>query len=176
MCNAAALMAGGAVMSAGGAFREATAQKASLLYDATVADNNAQISEWQAQDSVVRGQYDEQTSRVQTAMVKGAQRAAMAANGIDIGAGGSASDVLTSTDYIGERDALAIRNDALRSAWGYRTQRDNYLDNARNLRRGAKQINPMFSALTSLLGSASSVATSNYLLSKSTVGVPTGGK
>lgn len=170
MCNASMLMGAGAGAGAAGAYGTATSQKNSLLYDAQVADQNASISQWQAQDAIYRGHLDEQSSRMQTAAVKGAQRAAMAANGITVGEG-SSNDVLTTTDYTGLRDALAIRNDAIRSAWGYNVQATNYRDNARMLRKGAKQINPWFSAATSLLGSATTAASSNYLLGKANVGV-----
>lgn len=175
MCNAGMIMGAGAGLSAGGAYGEARATKNSLLYEADVLDQNAQLSEWQAEDSIYRGQLDEQSSRLNTRAVKGAQRAAMAANGITVGEG-SSNDVLTSTDYAGELDAQAIRNNALRAAWGYRVQATNQRDSSRNLRRGAKQINPLFSAVSSLIGSASTVASSNYLLSKASVGVavPTG--
>lgn len=176
MCSTGALFGAGAGLAATGAYGEAASQKNALLYDADVADQNAQISEWQGQDALYRGQLDEQSSRLRTAAVKGSQRAAMAANGIVVGEG-SSNDVLTSTDYVGETDALAIRNNALRSAWGYQVQATNQRDSARNLRKGAKQISPMFSAFSSLIGSASSVASSNYLLSKASVGVPIpGGK
>jgi hypothetical protein len=171
MCNSSMLMGAGAGMSAAGAYGEAKATKNSLLYEADVADQNAQISEWQGQDALHRGQLDEQSSRLQTAAVKGAQRAAMAANGVVVGEG-SSNDVLSTTDYTGETDALAIRNNALRTAWGYSVQSTNYKDSARNLRQGAKQIKPWLSAVSSLIGSASSVASSNYLLSKASVGIP----
>ena len=46
--------------------------------------------------------------RLQTRRVKGAQRAALAANGVDIGVG-SAAESLATTDIVGERDANTIR-------------------------------------------------------------------
>jgi len=37
-------------------------------------------------------------------------------------ASGSFGDVLVQSAQMGERDALTIRNNAMRAAWGYRTQ------------------------------------------------------
>lgn len=159
MCNPVAALAAG--MQAGGAYNSAQAQKQSLLYDAQVADNNATLAEWQARDAITVGNLKEQSVRMQMAGVKGSQRAAMAANGIDL-TQGTAVDVLTSTDYMGERDALTVRNDALRSAWGYRTQGVGYQDNARMSRTGANSISPTAAAATSLIGDAGQVAAHWY--------------
>lgn len=152
MCNAYQGAAAGAQAVA--ARQAAKAQKATLLYDAQVSENNATLAGWQADDAVAQGQRDEQTIRTQTAVIKSSQRAAMAANGIDVNAAGTAVDVQTSTDYMGEVDALTARDNALKTAWGYRTQGVNYKDNARNTRAGAGQIRPGVSAALSLLGSA----------------------
>lgn len=168
MCNPMMFQAAGAGAQAVGAANSAKAQKRSLLYDAQVADNNAQIAEWQAQDAVRSGQLEEQGLRMQVAAVKASQRVSMAANGIDL-TEGSAVDVLTSTDYLGERDALTIRDNALKTAWGYRTQGTNYQDNARNTRAGARQISPGMAAASSLLGNAGSVASGWYNAKKAGV-------
>ncbi len=157
MCSPVALMAASAGAQTVGAYNSAKAQQASLLYDAQTADNNAQLAEWQAQDAVTRGNLDEQSVRMRAAAVKASQRAAMAANGIDV-TQGSAADIQTSTDYMGERDAFTVRNDALRSAWGYRTQGASYRDSAGMSRAGASSIRPSVSAATTLLGSATLVS------------------
>lgn len=172
MCNPMLFMAAGAGAQAAGASNAAKAQKSSLLYDAQVADNNATIAEWQAQDAIRSGQLEEQGVRMQAAAVKASQRASMAANGIALDEG-SAVDVLTSTDYLEERDALTVRDNALKSAWGYRTQGTNFADSARNARAGAKAISPTAAAATSLLGSAGQVASTWYGMNKA--GVATNG-
>lgn len=109
---------------------------------------NAQIADYQAGQAVINGQTNVETSELQTAQVKGQQRAAMGANGIDLGEG-SATDVLASTDILGDRDKVTIMDNALRTAWGYRTQSAEYA--AAN-----KSIHPGLAAFTSLLGSAGS--------------------
>ena len=118
----------------------------------------ADLAEQSAQASIVAGQRDEQRTRLNTAQVKAAQRAAMAANGVDL-ASDTPNRVLTSTDLVGEVDAQTVQANALRAAWGYRTQ-------GAQSRAAASAINPGMSALTTLLGGAGQVATSWYAMNK----------
>ena len=78
----------------------------------------------------------------------------MAANGVALDSG-TPNAVLTSTDVMGEIDANTIEQNALAQAWGYRTQAG--MDRAR-----ANAINPGMSAATTLLGSATQVASTWY--------------
>src|SRR5690242_19657087 len=55
----------------------------------------------------------------------GSQRAGLAANGVDINSG-SAVDVQSTTAATGEADALTIRNNAARQAYGQQVQGLNY--------------------------------------------------
>ncbi|KAA5926352.1 hypothetical protein F1536_12430 [Achromobacter xylosoxidans] len=169
MCVAAApyMMLAASAASAVGSANSASAQQAGLNYQADVAANNAQIAEWQAQDAIRQGQEQEQQSRLRYAGTKGAQRAALAANGVALDEG-SAVDILSSTDYANEMDAQTIQANAARSAWGYRTQGANYSDNAASLRAGAGAVSPGSAAGMSLLGSAGQVAGSWYQYSKAT--------
>jgi hypothetical protein len=168
MCNAAAaltMQGAGAASSALGAYYGAQSQKSSLELQANLADINARMSESSAQQTLLTGQRDEQKSRIATANLKGTQRASMAANGIDLGEG-SAAQVLTSTDVMGEVDADTIAANAVRSAWGYRTQGVNQSNQALMSRASAGAINPGQAAVTSLLGSAGTVAGNWYQYSK----------
>lgn len=90
-----------------------------------VAENNAKLAEYQARQALRQGAAEEQALRLRTAQMKGTQRATMAARGIDL-TEGSPLEILTSTDYMGERDALTARDNALRTAWGYRQEAANY--------------------------------------------------
>lgn len=158
----------GAASSALGAYYGAKSQKQSLELQANLADINARMSESSAQQTLLTGQRDEQKSRIATANLKGTQRASMAANGIDLGEG-SATQILTSTDVMGEIDANTIQANAVRSAWGYRTQGVNQTNQALTSRASAGAINPGQSAMTSLLGSAGTVAGNWYSYNKSGV-------
>jgi len=137
----------GAVMGAAGAYNKAQSQKDML-------NTEAQIATWQGAQAIENGQTEEQNSRLRTGAVFGAQRAQLAANGVDLGSG-SALDVLASTKYMGNRDALTIRDNATRAAWGYDTQ-------ASMDRTAASNISPGMAGFSSLLGSAGSVGQSWY--------------
>lgn len=168
MCNAAAaltMQGVGAASSAVGAYYGAQSQKQSLELQGNLADINARMSESTAQQTLLTGQREEQKSRIATANLKGTQRASLAANGVDLGEG-SAAQILTSTDVMGEIDANTIQANAVRSAWGYRTQAVNQSNQALMSRASADAINPGQSAVTSLLGSAGSVASNWYQYNK----------
>lgn len=155
------LQGAGAASSAVGAYYGAQSQKIGMNASADLADINARMSESAAQSTLLTGQREEQKSRIATANLKGTQRAALAANGVDLGVG-SANNILTTTDVMGEVDANTIQANAVRAAWGYRTQAVNQTNQANMSRASASAISPLLSGATSLLGSASSVASGWY--------------
>ena len=89
----------------------------------------------------------------------------LAANGVDMGYG-SAADVLTTTDVLGEIDANTIAANAVYQAWGYRTQGVNYNNSALTKQAQASATSPLMSAAGTALGSAGLVASSWYKLAK----------
>lgn len=155
----------GALSSANAAKFSAASTQSQLNFQANLADINARLSETQAQQTLLAGQREEQKSRISTANLKGTQRAAMAANGIDLGVG-SAAQVLTSTDMLGEIDANTIQSNAIKSAWGYRTQGANQTAQATSSRAAASAISPSSAFTSSLLGGAGQVASSWYQYNK----------
>jgi hypothetical protein len=202
----------GAASSATGAYYGAQSQKQQLEFQSGISginakstrdmadinlesaqntvDINSRMAETAAQQTLLTGQREEQKSRIATANLKGTQRAQLAANGVDLGEG-SAANVLTSTDLMGEIDAKTIQSNAVRSAWGYRTQSvldnnavmtsaisrngqalmqaGNYDSQAATSRASAGAVNPGSSAFTSLLGNAGSVASSWYQYTKNDI-------
>ena len=150
----------GGVGQAFGAYYQAQGQKTALKLQARMAEINAQIAQGQARDALMRGERQEQGSRMQAAQLKSSQRAAMAASGIDLGSETSAA-ILTSTDYLSEMEANTIKANALREAWGYRMEAVGQRGEAGMARATARGISPVGEGLTSLLTSASSVA-GNY--------------
>ncbi len=169
MCDPTAILAtqaAGAGTSAAGAYYSARGEKSALKAQADMADTNAAISELTAQSALRQGQAQEQNSRLKTADLKSSQRASMAANGIDIGAGGTAKNILETTDLFGEIDADTIAANAARSAWGYRTEAVNYKNDARLKRTSARGINPALNAGVTLLDGATSVAKTAYTFNK----------
>lgn len=111
--------------SAAGAYSQSQAQSAMGGYQKTVSDINAGMATTQAQDAITRGDIAANTANMKTRQVVGSQRANMAAQGIDVNSG-SAADVQGSTQAIGALDALTIKNNAWRTAWGYNVQASNY--------------------------------------------------
>lgn len=169
MCNPMIFAGASAGASAVSARQNAKAEKASLLYDSQVAENNATLAEYQAKDVLATGRRDEQAYRMQAAAVKASRRAAMAANGLDL-TEGSPVDVQVGTDYVTETDVNTIRNNAVKSAWGYRTQGAGYKDQAALNRATSSSIKPNSAAALSLLGSAGQVAGSWHSTRKPTQG------
>ncbi len=151
----------GAVTSSFGAYSSAQGQRTALRLDAEMADLNAGLADEQARSALYQGQKEEQSSRLQTARLKSSQRASFAANGVDL-TQGSPANVLTSTDYIGEIDANMIQANAVRAAWGARTEATSLRSGARTARATASAISPFGAGATSLLGGAASVASSWY--------------
>ena len=80
---------------------------------------NERLAEMRARDAIKRGQEAEGISRQRTRKVLGSQRAAQAAQGIRTDYG-SPLDIQLETGDIGELDALTIKNNALREAFGHR--------------------------------------------------------
>ena len=155
------MQAAGAAMGTVGSYYSAQNTKSNLQTQANLADANAQIAELGAQSALAQGAKEEQRRRLQTTALKKSQRVALAANGVDLGQG-SAAELLTSTDLMGDIDANTIKANAVRSAWGYRTQATNYQNQAIMNRASAGSISPVGGAVSSLLGSAGSVGQSWY--------------
>lgn len=88
---------------------------------ADLADWNASVADLQAKDAVVRGAHDESRFREGVDQMIGSQRAGIAASGVDVNYG-SAVDVQADTKHLGELDALTMRTNAAREAWGYQVQ------------------------------------------------------
>lgn len=110
------------------------------------AQREAAIGEMQAQDAIARGGIEEQRYRRQVAQLAGAQRTEFGARNVK--RSGTALDLLRDTETIGEEDALTIRNEAAREAWGYRVG----ADESRRWGRSARQ--------QSLYGAGSTLLTS----------------
>lgn len=114
MCDLmVALTLGSAVLGAAGQIQQGQAAAAASNYNAQVADMNAKLSERRARDAIERGQLDEQRKRQEVAQIQGQQRAAMAANGVDLSFG-SPLNIIVDTATMGEIDALTIRSSAAR--------------------------------------------------------------
>lgn len=97
------------------------AQHAAADSQADLADYNASVADLQAKDAIARGVEQENRFRSGVRLMIGSQRAATAGSNIDVGYG-SALDVQADAAFLGELDALTIRTNAGREAWGFETQ------------------------------------------------------
>ncbi len=175
------LKIGGAITSAAGAYYDALGGAASMRSQARIAeanaqimDTNARIAELGAQAELRAGQQRIGEVTRRAGQVKSAQRAAMAANGIDLGVG-SAAEVQASTDVMKDLDVATLEANAMRAAWGARFQAVDARGRAGSLRSEAQSrralsnsVSPWGAAATSLLGSAGTVASSWYQLPRDT--------
>lgn len=88
-------------------------------YQEQVAENNAITQERMAKDAEARGRIEEANHRLKVAQMKSSQRARQGATGAEVNTG-SAALLQQDTAEMGELDALTIRSNARREAWGYR--------------------------------------------------------
>lgn len=100
-------------------------QREAMESQADLADFNANVADLQADDAVMRGELEEQRFRGLVRGAVGAQRVGFAAGNIDVSTG-SAVDVQADAATLGELDALTIRSNARREAWGYKVQATDY--------------------------------------------------
>lgn len=153
--------------------------------NAGVEDFNAAALEAQGKDAITQGAEQETIFRQQLQGTIATQRAEFAGQGVDVGSG-SALDVQKDTAYQGELDALTIRTNAARAAWGFTTnaqsetltanatrtlgklQSENTLEvgnlNAQNARMGGtiKETTANFGAASTILTGTAAVLNAKY--------------
>lgn len=135
MCEPTTIMLGlslaGAAVSAYGQYQQGQTSEALGEYNAKVAENNAATKELAAQDAQARGGVEEDRQRTRTRQALATQRAAFAASG-DTLSDISTQNILGDTAAFGEEDALTIRSNAAREAWGIRIGATNDLAQAQS--------------------------------------------
>lgn len=161
-----ALQAGGLLTSTVGSLYSARSQASGLGHQANLAEINARIADLGAESALEQGKQQVAERTLRAGQERGAQRAALAANGVALNEG-SAAEIQASSALIKEIDANTLRANATRSAWGYRMNAGNLRTEAVMARATARGINPVGSAATTLLGGATNVATSWYGLQRS---------
>lgn len=101
--------------------QEAAGMEAMGKYKRIMGEINQRYLEMQAQDATDRGDRAAYGVRRKSSQVKGSQRAALAAQGLNLGMG-SAADLQSETDYLSELEQSNIKSDAFREAWGYKVK------------------------------------------------------
>lgn len=100
---------------------DARARIASLMYEADTEGQNVEIARLMGRDALQRGLLDEWSFRRGASQVQGQQRARLAGSGVDVNTGSAAylqEEMIVATDL----DALAIRQNAGREAYGYEVE------------------------------------------------------
>lgn len=166
----AGVQAVGSVKAGNAAKRAGEKRQEAAESEAQLADYNAAVAALQATDATQRGAQDEQRFRSGIRQVVGSQRAGFAAGNIDVGYG-SAVDVQADATFLGELDALTIRTNAAREAWGYSVQAEDYRKRAEITRKEGvavaaagreEQKASRFAAAGTLVGTGASLLEARY--------------
>lgn len=150
-------------MSAGvtavGGLAGAYAQNQQAKAQAKIEGRNAVVAQNAANDAVERGEEDLKRHFYKVGQLKGQQRAAMAANGVDLDFG-SAADLQVDTTLQAQADAVTISENAEREADSYRINASNYRASAATAKAKGRAalIGGVFDAGKSILGGAQQYA------------------
>jgi hypothetical protein len=116
---------------------QAYSQNRQAKYESAVADQNADIAQQQAEDSINRGNAQAEQVRRQNRQAAGTQAATMGATGADLSTGG-ALDIFGDTAQFGTLDALTTVSNAQREAYGLQVQGMNYQSQAQAARSSGR--------------------------------------
>jgi hypothetical protein len=152
----------GAAVSAGGAIAQGDAAKANADYQAQVAANNAMIARQNAVWTEQSGEAKVAAQGMKTAQAAGTAKATQGASNIDVNSG-SAANVRQAIGKLGALDALTIRSNTARTAYGYEVAATSDTAEAGLLRQegSQEQTGADIGALGTFLSGASSVG-GNY--------------
>lgn len=117
----AVLAAASTAISALGSIQQGKAAQASANYNAEVQQNNATVAQQNATLAGREGAANAEREGMKARANVGAIKAAQAANGIDVNTG-SAVDVQSGAEENGLLNAITVRSNATRQAYGYQTQ------------------------------------------------------
>lgn len=129
-----AVAAGGQYM---GAQQQADAQREAAAWQALQHEGNAKIAEINAGLVLKKGEEEQELMRKKGNVIGGAQRAALAAQGIDV-TQGSSVEIQEDTQAQIMSDIAKIKTNAVREAWGYRMEAHNQRTSAMMGRIGAE--------------------------------------
>jgi len=155
----------GAIQSGIGTYFSAKSQKDTLEFQSNMAAINARLAEQSAQSILQQGERQAGMVSQKYGQEKGKRVVSQGSRGIQGGVG-SAAEEMASVELAKETDMLQINANAVRAAWGARTQSTNYANQSLLAGTSAESINPFASAVPSMIGSASSVASNWYRYNK----------
>lgn len=113
-----------------GALFQSNAAAQSAKYNSEVDKVNASVARQNAVYAGAAGEAQTYTQGLKSREVGGAIKANQAASGIDVNKG-SAVDVQASQEAVGQLDAMTIRSNAAREAYGYETKAASFENQAK---------------------------------------------
>lgn len=119
-----ALGAAGSGFKAFGSYEGGQATQAQMAYQAQVAENNAKVAQQNAQWDIEAGEAAANDRGMKTRAQAGSATASLAASGVATGVG-SAGQAVAGIKEVGMLDALRIRSNASRQAYGDEVQATN---------------------------------------------------
>lgn len=152
----------GGVVSAVGAIESANAQASASTYNAKVDAQNAQQATMNAHLASEAGAQQAMNQSLKTRAALGGIIANEAASGVDVNTGSSPLVRMSEHD-LGQYDALTLRSNAAKEAYGYETQASSYQGSSQLQTQEAKNDKTagIFNAGSTLLSSAGAAA-DNY--------------
>ncbi len=168
------LLVAGLVLGVAGGVQQANAQKANAEFQEDQAKENAKGAEAQAQSATMTGLVEEDRQRQRTRAFLASQRTTLAANNLDMSTG-TPLELLGDTAAMGEQDALTIRANAAREAWGYRSQSVDFRNQGAIARAtGKNQSRATYLTTAGNAATSGATAYSGYRAPANTTNRPTG--
>lgn len=125
-------------LNALGTLGKAGAQKREAQYASFLADENAELADYGAQDAEERGRLEASYRRMAATAEVGSMQAALGASGVD-GQSGSALKAAEQLRITAELDARLIENNAAREAWGLKVDAKRYRRQSKLERKKGQQ-------------------------------------
>ena len=112
-----------------GTYYNQRTQNAALKHQASMNRINARLERLNAEQSLRKGEKQEQQIQNAAAKLKGKQKVGYGSSGVRLDSD-SAQQVLNETDYMAQVDELQTHANALADAWGHMLNATNYENNA----------------------------------------------
>lgn len=104
-----------------GGIGEANAQREQAKYQEHMYEVNAKLAEDQGKDAIQAGDLEANKLESKAGALRSTQRVSYANQGVDVNTG-AAAETQADTVALSKLDALTIKNNAWRQAWGYRVE------------------------------------------------------
>lgn len=134
MCDPGTLVIAATVAQVAGTAVQTIGTYQQHKYEAKIHEANQRAENQRIVDAMERGERDARDAARQHAQLMGAQRAAMAANGIDVSFG-SAADLMADSASLAQEEQTTVRENTRREIMGYDINAANFGAQAKASRR-----------------------------------------